>query len=122
VTTSMTDDEIRAMLDANLARAWEIHGRAEARKAAEMAAEANAPRTVALLTPDDPTGPAKPRVGPAMKRVLVYLVQQDEPVTCAAVYCRPTLADGDRPAGSRCGPASAPDWSTSTGRGSTATR
>ena len=29
---------------------------------------------------------AKPRIGPAMKRVLAYLAQQHAPVTCAAVY------------------------------------
>jgi len=86
VNPSITDDEIRAMLDANLARAWEIHERAEARKAAEMAAEANVPSVAAPLTPDEPTGSAKLRIGPAMKRVLVYLSQQNEPVTCATVY------------------------------------
>jgi hypothetical protein len=32
------------------------------------------------------TEPSKPRIGPAMKRVLAYLAQQHAPVTCAAVY------------------------------------
>ena len=43
----MTHEEIRAVLDRNVARAWEIHERAEARKAAELAALASAPRDAA---------------------------------------------------------------------------
>ena len=65
----MTQDEIRDVLDRNVARAWEIHERAEARKAAELAALANAPRDAA---PPRRTLSA-PRIGPRM-RVLADIV------------------------------------------------
>lgn len=58
----MTHDEIRAMLDRNLARAWEIHEKAVARRAAELAAVANTP-------PCAPTVPAKPRIGYRMREL-----------------------------------------------------
>ena len=64
MTPGMAHEEIRALLDWNLARAWEIHERAQARKAAEIAALVSAPRAAAPVTPDQPTGPAKPRIGP----------------------------------------------------------
>lgn len=58
----MTHDEIRDVLDCNVARAWAIHEKAEARKADELAALANAPR--------DAASPRRklsaPRIGPRM--------------------------------------------------------
>lgn len=84
MSPGMTHVEIRAMLDWNLARVREIHESAVARKAAEQAALESAPPRV--VTPTVAAEPARPRIGPAMKRVLVYLAQQDAPVTCAAVY------------------------------------
>lgn len=61
----MAHDEIRAMLDRNLARAWEIHQRAEERRAAEMAAVANMPRMTA--TPSRTL--SKPRIGYRMREL-----------------------------------------------------
>ena len=92
MTPGMSHEEILALLAWNLERVREIHERAVARKAAEEAALASAPPRV--VTPTVAAAPAKPRVGPAMKRVLVYLAQQHEPVTCAAVYVFAGLDSG----------------------------
>jgi hypothetical protein len=92
MTPGMSHEEIRAMLDWNLERVREIHERAVARKAAEQIALESAPSRV--VTPTVAAAPAKPRIGPAMKRVLVYLAQQHEPVTCAAVYVFAGLDSG----------------------------
>jgi hypothetical protein len=60
----MTHNEIRAMLDRNVARAFEVYARAGARRAAELAALVNAP----------PNAPAartvsKPRIGRRMREL-----------------------------------------------------
>jgi hypothetical protein len=65
IRREMTHEEIRAMLDRSLAQAWEIHERAEARRAAELAALANAARDAA---PPRRTLSA-PRIGPRMREL-----------------------------------------------------
>jgi hypothetical protein len=61
----MTHEEIQALLDHNVARAWEIHKRAQARQAAELVALANAPRDAA---PPRRTL-AAPRIGYRMREL-----------------------------------------------------
>ena len=65
MTRGMAHDEIRAMLDRNLARAWEIHERAQERQAADLAALASAPRVAAPATP----ALSRPRVGYRMREL-----------------------------------------------------
>ena len=61
---AMTREQLRAMLDRNVARAFEIHERAEARRAAELAALAAACRDA-----DPPQRTSAPRIGPRMREL-----------------------------------------------------
>lgn len=75
---AMTQDEIRAILDRNVARAWEVHQRAEARRVAERAEARRAAERATLASAPRNTAPpapalSKPRIGPRMRQVADYV-------------------------------------------------
>lgn len=67
-TFGMSREEILVILDRNMARTWEYHKRAEARRTAEQAAAAGKPFR-APATPSRKAKPAKPRIGHRMREL-----------------------------------------------------
>jgi hypothetical protein len=68
MTFGMSREEIRVLLDRNVARAAETRKRTEARRAAEQAAAARK-QTRSSATPSQNAKPAKPRIGHRMREL-----------------------------------------------------